>query len=222
MTDLPVRILAVIGAAAAGALVLTAVLQLLVKVLFRQKLPPWPIWGIRVLGGVLCGWLVALWLFGGGGGGIGGGGGFGLGAGPSTEKDKDRTVSEKSDKDKDKEGKAKKEPPPVTEKETLRVEVLGDAPLKKIAKSANFDGGKRYRLAGEANLRTLEEVKNVIRKRREEKPSLKQLEVVLYLDSPERQRPQVAMLHDWATDLDEQGGKLLITFSEMNRYAPLE
>jgi hypothetical protein len=222
--DLPVRVLAVIGAGALGAFLIAAVVQVAVKLAFGQKVPQWPLWGIRVLGGVACVWLVAMWLFGGGGGGIGGSGGLGVGGGSTSEKDKEHTASEKSDKDrgKPKDDKGKVDTTPASESETLRVEVLGDAPLKKLAKGSNFDASKRYRVVGESSLRTLDEVQKVVRERREHKAPLKQLEVVLYLDSPDRGRPQVASLVDWANDLDEQRGKLQITFSEKNRYAPLE
>jgi hypothetical protein len=220
--DLPIRVLAVIGAGALGAFVIAGVIQIAVKAMFGQKLPPWPVWGLRALGGIACLWIAGLWLFGGGGGGIGGTGGTGVGgSGWPREKEKERTSIEKSDKEKEKDGKGKADKP-AGEMETIRVEVLGDAPLKKLAKGANFDMSKRYRLAGDMNLRTLDEVQKVIRNRREEKPPLKQLEVVLYLDSPERGRPQVASLVEWANDLDEQRGKLLITFSEKNTYAPVE
>ncbi|MFO0845821.1 MAG: hypothetical protein U0797_26135 [Gemmataceae bacterium] len=219
--DLPVRFLAVIGAAAAGALLISGCCQVVVKLLFGQRLPPWPLWGVRVLGGVACGWLVALWLFGGGGGGIGGEGGFSLGGGSPATSDKDSSASKKAEKKKD--DKDKSDEPAAAPSETLAVEVLGDSPLKKLSKAETFDRGKRYRAAGEPGLRSLEEVKKLILGRREAGPPLKRLEVVLYLDSPDRQGAPVAELVAWANDLEEKGKKWLrVDFSERDRYAPVE
>lgn len=219
--DLPVRFLAVIGAAAAGALLISGCCQVVVKLLFGQKLPPWPLWGLRVLGGVACGWLVALWLFGGGGGGIGGEGGYSLGGGGSATSDKDPSASIKSEKKRDE--KDNSDGPTAAPSETLTVEVLGDSPLKKVAKSETFDRSKRYRVAGEPGLRSLEEVRKRILGRREAGPPLKRLEVVLYLDSPDRQGSPVAELVGWANDLEEKGKRWLrVDFSERDRYAPVE
>jgi hypothetical protein len=215
--DLPVRVLAVIGAFAAGALLIAGCCQVFAKLMFGQKLPQWPLWILRVLGGVACGWLVALWLFGGGGGGIGGVGGDSLGSGTSSANDKDESAAKKAEK---KDGKEKSEDPPGAPNETLTVEVLGDEPLKKLAKG---DTSKRYRVVGEQGLRSLEEVRNLIRTRRDKGPPLRRLEVVLYLDSPDRQGSQVASLVEWANDLEEKGKRWLrVDFSERDRYAPVQ
>src|SRR5436189_272771 len=96
----PVKILAVIGAAAVGALGLGWLTQAIVRLSAGQQMPPWLVWTVRGLGGVACGWLAALWLFSSGGDGIGGPGGSGTGAG----KDKDReTKKAKTSVSKDKE-----------------------------------------------------------------------------------------------------------------------
>jgi hypothetical protein len=162
-------------------------------------------------------------VFGGGGGGIGGEGGWGLGSGKGTGQEKegaDKFVKADGDKDKDK---SKKQQPPAAEMETLHIEVLGDAPLKKIAKDGAIDPGKRYRVAGETELRTLPEVQDIVRRRRRGTPPLKRLDIILYQDSPARERPQVANLADWASDLEETAsGRLMVDFAVTDRYAPVE
>jgi hypothetical protein len=212
-SELPAHVLAVIGAAAVGAFLVGWLAQVAASLLFGQKVPRWPLWIVRALGGVCAGWLVALWLFGGGGGGLGGEGGFGLG-GPGKGKEQTAATSDGEKKEK------KEAVTPPGEGDTLRIEVLGDAPLKQIAKAGTFDAARRYRVAGERDLRTLDEVKELIRRRKE---SLARLEIVVYRDSPARDRPQVAELVGWARDLENGGkGRLKVDFLEPDRYAPLE
>ena len=43
-SEAPTRVLAVIGAGAVGAFGIGALVQLLVRVAFAQKIPRWPIW----------------------------------------------------------------------------------------------------------------------------------------------------------------------------------
>ena len=78
--ELIVRWLAVVGAAALGALAAGVVLQLLARVMTRRKVPPLPLNVIRLLGGVAAGLLIYLLIFGTGSGfGFGFGNGFGFG-----------------------------------------------------------------------------------------------------------------------------------------------
>jgi hypothetical protein len=216
--DLPVRIMAFIGMTVAGAFLLGWGAQMLSRMTFNQKVPPWPLWGVRVLGAVLFGMLAWVWLFGGGGTGLGGGGGYNLfgGKGKVAKDDKDA-----KDEDKGK-GKGKKEgvgevPVPG---DTLRVEVLGDEALRKVAGGKGFDAARRYRVAAEGGLRTLDEVQKLVLKRRGQTTPLRRLEVVIYLDSPARDRPQVAELVGWARDLNGEAGRLRVDFIEPDRPAP--
>src|SRR5262249_28890848 len=163
-----VRVLGAIGGGAVGAMLLGWLVQLVVKLSFAQNVPPWMLWIVRVLGGVACGLLV--WsLLGGGGGGLGFGGGSGgrgkgtaQGKGKEERKDKDR----KQEKEKDK---VKKDATPTPPGQELRIEVLGDEDLKRIAGS-KFDPKRRYRVPGQPGLLTLAEAQALILKRHEGKP----------------------------------------------------
>jgi hypothetical protein len=233
-SDTPIKVLAVVGGAALGALLSGVALQVGVKLAFAQQVPRWPLWGVRGLGGLLFGFLVYLWLFGGGGGGIGGPGGWFGGSGKdgarnregteqprpkdkSTDqksKDKDR---EKKDKEKDRDGKSA-----VPEVELLQVEVLGNDALKKISRSDTFDSARCYRIKGQTRLLSLEEVRKLILERRMGKPGLRKLEIFVYLDSPATDKPQVVGLESWARDLDPQRGKLEVELRAPDRNAPVD
>jgi hypothetical protein len=224
----PVKVLAVVGGAALGGLLIGAFVQLLARGLTAQRLPPWPLRIVRLLGAVLVGWLVALWLFGGGGGGLGGPGGWGFGSGTGTGEGDSATSGfhEKvQDKGKDKDRRAR-EPLPARPDETLQVEVLGDPALKKIA-GAKFDPRQCYRIPGRKELYTLKQVEGVIRERLKEEPPLRRIEIVVYSDSPggvgPAQLPDVADLDRRARDLTANApGPVRVDLSKQRRPAPVE
>ena len=218
--DVLVRCLAVAGAAALGGILIGLLSQLIVKATTTRKLPPWPLNTIRVLGAVASGWLVALWLFGGGGPGIGGTGGWGFGSG-SGRGEGDKQLAEKDKDGKDKGAQGKDSTTPVPADESLRVEVLGDPALMRIA-GTNFHPARCYRVAGAGGgkLLTLAEVKEAIMQR--QSPPLRRLVLVLYTDSPEKQVGRVEVLKSWADDLVVRGtkDKLRVDFSEPDEAAP--
>jgi hypothetical protein len=221
--DVLVRILAIAGAAALGGVLLGLLTQLLVRATTTRKLPPWPLNTVRVLGAVASGWLVALWLFGGGGLGIGGSGGWGLGSGTGRgEGDKNLAAKDKGGKDKGSKG--TDSAPPVPPDESLRVEVLGDPALKRIAGGGNFDPARCYRIAGAegGKLLTLAEVKEALRQRQQQSPPLRRLVLALYKDSPTEQGGRVEDLKAWAGDLVVRGtkDKLRVDFSLPDAEAP--
>jgi hypothetical protein len=222
-SETPIKALAVVGAATLGALLIGGLVQLIIRLGFGRNVPRWPMWGIRGMGGFLCGWLVYLWLFGGGGTGIGGAGGFG-GSGGTGEKD-GKVVA---DKDKDKQNPPKVEkkkdidkdlPPPEG---TLQIEVLGKDTLVKIGKSRAAEENKFYRIRGKGRLFTLEEIKKVILNQRVGTPPLRKLQVIVYLDSPDLSKPQVTGLVEWARDLDPTGGKVDVEQVAPERNAPVD
>lgn len=110
-TDTVVKILAVVGGGVAGGLGLGLLAQLSARAFSTKKMPPWPLRIVRLLGGVICGWLVALWLFGGGGAGIGGMGGWGFGSGEGKgDGEKTTEVAKKDGTDKKASGQARTPP----------------------------------------------------------------------------------------------------------------
>ena len=185
------KVLAVAGGAALGALLLGFLTQLLCRALTTRKVPRGLLFVIRLLGAVVCGWLVALWVFGGGGGGLGGPGGSGLGAGAgkgtqqaANDAEKNRGAGRKSD----------------DSSAALRVEVLGDAALKRVAAGKPMDPNRCYRVEGREGLLTLPEVEQFIEQRRTS-AGLRRLDVILYNDSPDPNVPYVSRLVEWARNL---------------------
>jgi hypothetical protein len=218
------KVFSLIGIAAVGGLVLGWMAAMIARLYFAQKIPGGPMWFIRVLGGVASGLVAFYILFGGGGSGIGGGGWGWGGSGGSRDgaPKKDGTVAK--DRDREKDGKNEKKNDrdgmKVTPEQSLRVEVLGDAALRRLTKSSDFDGSKRYRLAGGPGLLTLDEVKKQVLARRDADPPLLLVEILLYSDSPDRRRPQVGLLETWAKDLSRADAPLTVKVSDVERDAP--
>jgi hypothetical protein len=213
----PLKILALIGAAALGGMLLGWIAALITRTYFAQSIPPRMAWFIRTLGAATCG-LIAWWiLFHGGGSGIGGPGGWWPGgsgegtkdASPKDDSKKDEKKDKEKEKEKAKSGKDDKDRSKVPAGESLSVEVLGDRTLSE-AKGKEFDPDKRYRVQGTKELLTLKEVRQMIVKRRGAEPPLRLLEIVLDDDSPARNRPQVADLEQWAKELPEGKQRLRV------------
>jgi hypothetical protein len=185
------KVLAIAGGAALGALLVGLLTQLLCRVVTTRKVPRGLLFVIRLLGAVVCGWLVALWVFGGGGGGIGGPGGSGFGAGAGKGAQQATAEAEKNRA----EGKR-----PDDSSAALRVEVLGDAALRRTAAGKPVDPDRRYRVEGRDGLLTLSEVEQFIEQQRT-KAGLRRLDVILYNDSPAPNVPYVSRLVEWARNL---------------------
>jgi hypothetical protein len=212
-----VRGLAVVGGAVLGGLVVGLLAQLITKAFTGQKVPRWPLFILRLLGAIAAGWLVALFVFGGGGSGLGGLGGWGLGSGPGKGDGATPTTRVKPG-----EGEGKKDggPGPVAAGETLRIEVLGEEPLKKLEVSAS----RCYRIdRGDGpQLVTFNEVKDAVKKRQQRSPPLRHIEVVVYKDSPDKDGGLVSRLKNWAADLDVKGdGKMKVDLSLPDANAPV-
>lgn len=209
MTDVVVKGLAVAGGGLAGGLGLGLMTQLAARGFTRGKPPRWSILTVRLLGGLICGWLVALWLFGGGGSGIGGSGGWFGGAGSGTGEGVRSTDSETKERE-NKKNAAKT----TTTAEKLQVEILVKAVLEKWG----VDASRCYRIdaGGGPRLLTRAEVEEAIQNRRRDQPPLRRLEIVLYKeDSPDKGNPVVTSLEDWAKKL-----KLEVDVYERDADAP--
>jgi hypothetical protein len=200
VAGLTIRSLAVVGGAVLGGLGVGGLGGLLARATTTRKLPPRFRWVLRSLGGVASGWILALFLFGGGSGlGIGGPGGWGLGepdggTGPAAV----RELPSQEETAVGDTGHSLSSP-----SSNLRIEVLGDEPLRKLNPEGRLDSSHCYRIDGEQppKLHTLQEIKQLVKHRLTQKPALKHIEVVLYKDSPGRKVRRAADLEGWLDDL---------------------
>jgi len=147
-----------------------------------------------VAAGVLCFFFVGLvaggWGFGGGGDGVKDG---------VKDAVKDAKPGKDTGKGKDKDsGKGTPEPA-----EVMRVEVLGEEPLKKLARGGKPDLTKCYRVGRKSAPLSLVDLKALIRGRMKGEPPLKRLKVTVYKDSPEPDLSSaVTDLISWARDMN--------------------
>jgi hypothetical protein len=189
-----VKVLAVAGGVLVGGLGLGLLVQVLARAAYGGGIPKWLLQTFRVLGAIAGGWVVALFVFGNGSGsgfGFGGGGG---GAGTAREGGSSGVGPVVTSRE--------ETPPQATQREntpggadvagTLRIEVLGEG----------VKDGRFYRLAGETKALNLEELKAAVERVRQEKPGLQKVEIVLYENSPDRDRPAVTQLQAWAKQKD--------------------
>jgi len=204
------KILAVIGGAVLGALVAGLLAQLVTRAMTMQKMPRWSIIVIRLLGGVIGGWLVA-WVLGfGGGSGYGGSGGWWPGSGQGQGPDAKEVAKKEGDNGKHKgDGETPRD-------ETMRIEVLGSAALPEGYSSKQ----RLYRLdqGPEAELLNFADVRDAIKKRQAQQPPLRRIEIVLYKDSPEEHLPVVAILQAWCSALE--AGKMKVDIQKRSGDAP--
>ena len=206
------KILAVVGGAVMGGLIVGVLAQLLTRAFTTQKLPRWPLLTVRLLGAVIGGWLVALWVLGGGGAGFGGVGGWGLGSGPGQgEGEKTVEVSKQNGEDKKNAHETK-----APAGETMRIEVLGNAALSQ----ADIQAERWYRIETDegSQLLTFKEIQEAIKNRQQNQPRLRRIELVLYKDSPDKQTPVVSKLRTWAGELN--AGKMKVDISQPDADAP--
>lgn len=181
-----IKVLAVAGGVLVGAVGSGLLLQLLVRLSTTARPPRWAVRVVRVVGGVIVGWLVFLFVFGysgGAGGGLFGGGGPGTGKGGGTGMTASAGPTGK-------EGPTARESARSTEgrkERTLRVEVLVDP----------RGNGTGFRVAGRQGLLSLAELQSYIQQRREGPTGVKRLEIVLYRNSPDRDSGPVKELLAW-------------------------
>jgi hypothetical protein len=192
-----VNVLAVAGGVFVGGLLTGIVVQLLVRAVAMAKVPRRILWVLRVLGGIATG-LVVYWLLfhgTGGGGGWGFGGGLGLGSGTGREGSgpgQGTGTSERASPTHPETGRGVNTEPDRAG--TLRMEVLGKFNGKGIEDS------RFYRIEGDTDRHTLEEIERLIAKRKEQAPALHRMEIVIYLDSPAQDTEPVKALVSWARE----------------------
>jgi hypothetical protein len=193
----PEQILAIVGGAAVGAFVFGLIAQLMSRWLTTKKLPPFPTNTIRGVGGVLLGLLTAMWVWQDGGWGPGGLGGpgnaDGTGAGdvkPDSDKGPPKDEREASKDPSKPPDKGQPAPPEMV----LRIEVLTDSALSEYDKGE----GRYYKVEGDEvkHPRTLPEMRDYIRKRIDDKPPLRRLDIVTRPDSPDKSAARVSRLRE--------------------------
>jgi hypothetical protein len=199
------RGLAVAGGATVGGFGTGFLTQLVARLTVARPLPKPAVNILRFLGAIVAGCLVWLWVFGSGGQGFGlGGGGFGLGghetgaggtgASRNIESGKETVHNDGTD--------------PTVGPGVFRVEVLGDRPEERERFYRLENGEPKTRL-------TMKELRSRINERKTQSPPLQKLVIVLYLDSPDKDKLQVRELQELALDL-----KLPFVIETMNRKAP--
>ena len=205
------KILAIVGGAVVGALALGLLAQLLARAFTTQKMPRWPLLVVRLLGGVIGGWLVALWVLGGGGAGFGGLGGWGLGSGPGKGPEANEVAKKEGEN-----GKHDGDRDTPRYETAMHIEVLG----KPVLSQAEFRAGRLYRLDVNDSglLLTFAEVKEAVKKRQDQQPPLRRIVIVLYKDSPEEHLQVVSQLRSWGRDLDD--GKMKVDIQKRSGDAP--
>jgi hypothetical protein len=188
----PQFLLAVAGGAAIGGLLTGFLVKVIVKATTTQTMPRGLVNVFRVLGGLICGWLVFLLMQGVGDGWGGGPGGEGNGSGSTNipvSTDKNTKPPPEKDKDKDK-GTPERQG-------SLYVEVLNNDEIEAAMGPGAVASGRYYHIKGEEmkNLLTLSEVKEKIKGQK--KPP-ENLYIVTGPNRPDRTVPRVKDLDTWA------------------------
>lgn len=182
-----IKILAVVGAAVVGAIGVGLCLSLSAKWFLRSKVPRPILLVTRVLGGLIAGTLVWMWVFSiGGQGGLGGSGGgwwpFGQGGGP---------------------GAAPVEPtktqPITTTAPSEPSEKRSPAVVIHILGGARVIDQRFYRIDQEAP-RNWTELRQELIERKQRDPGLRELDIFIYNDSVDRDNPAVTTLEKWAKE----------------------
>jgi hypothetical protein len=190
------KVLAVAGAAALGAIGSGLALQLCCRLAVHRSPPRSAVMASRGLGAVLFGLLVWLWVFSpAGAGGLGGGGGWWPFGGAGGSSGSTTTTSATTSKN----------GPAVDAKtngrqQTVRVRLLGGRRVK---------DQRFYLLEDETEARTWPELRDRLSERQDSEKAAKSLEIVVYRDSVDKDSPAVVALRTWA---EERGLTVKMTF----------
>ena len=101
---------------------------------------------------------------------------------------------------------------------TLRVEILGDSPIRRALGADHFDRERRYRVDADERRKLLKlpELKKLVDERQASASPFKKVQIVLYDDSPDEGTPAVRNLNRWVKD--EKG--LELDISNLKADAP--
>ncbi len=186
---LVVKVLAVVGGVAVGALGCGWFAKLIVRVVTHQKLPPRMVTGFRILGGLAMGLLIWTWVFSAGGvGGMGGSGSgwwpFGQAGGKGVALEKQVVAPPPPPPQ------AQAEPPQPEKTDILAVRMLGGARVKE----------QRFYVLEDEGPRDFADLQKAIEERKQKQPTLGRLDILIYSDSVDRDNPAVTELARWARE----------------------
>ncbi len=186
--ELIIRLLAVVGGAAIGAVAIGFVVRLFGRFLGAKTVPRRPLLMLRGLAGAVTGYVAWLVVFGTGGGGIGGPGGFDRGGGDG--------------------------PTQTDTPSTARVASATLTPERNPSISVAMLGGKRvaneryYLVLGEMNPRNMAELKEYLRQ--QQKQGTGEIDILIYENSVAEDHAAVALLREWAR---QSGMKVKVSLS---------
>lgn len=195
----PVEWLAIAGGAALGAFVCGLIVQLLCRSTTGKKLPPFPLLTVRVLGGLVAGFVTGMFVLNGGGNGLwpfGGFNGSGDHAGQTADNNP-KSAPDQTNAPPPTATQPDKENTPPTHENTMRVEVLTRQMLDQLDQSQVVKEGRYYRLPDSADpkaLHTKDEVETAIKQRLQKQPPLKHLAII----GPDQSAGWVEPIQTWA------------------------
>ncbi len=194
-----VKLLAIVGGAVVGGFFVGWFMRSLVMMTTGQRLPALLHWTCRSVGGLICGWLMYLFVFSSGNGGLGGSGGLGTGGSSGNPDKTDTTTAHPSTANPKTTGLG------VTESgDAVTIEVLGEDDIKRIDPD-RFKKGELdhcYRLFdGDRRLLTLDQIKEAIEGRQQRSPPLQRIILIRYKDTPGVVQDPVANIKNWAEQL---------------------
>jgi hypothetical protein len=197
MAQWAIRTLGTAVGVVAGSMLFGLLTPVLSRLISGKGPPRKAIWAMRVSGAVAGGLLLWFLLAGLNLGGWGFGSGNSSGNGKGTDKGRDEKKEKKEDDTQPKKDRDTDNGRPA---ETIRVAVLGEAPLKELQGGGPVDITRCYRIEdGDKALYDLPKLQKELRLRRDKAPGLK-VQLVRYKDSPDRDNSFVSDLWNWLKD----------------------
>lgn len=179
------KVLAILGAALIGAVIIGYVARLFTTLISGRTMPRWAQKISQLMGAITFGILAAFWVYGGGGTGIGGQGGTSMGAGADKNPNESDKVSTKD----------KINVPPQMD-QPIEIEVLGKS------------GEQIYYLRLDQKLYSFDGLRKAVEKL-QPKEKKRPMTVILYQDSPAEDKQQVLRLKEWLHELLDKPPELV-------------
>jgi hypothetical protein len=200
----------VVGALVGGYVVGLAV-QALAALFANQKLPPVALWLVRILAGIVCGWLLALAMSGHGLPGLGTGGG---GTGSTDQKGPEHPNESAASHGHSTETTSSTHtvPRPDTPAQSVP-ETPGDlVTIEVLSRDQVADPDRCYRVASGTGPKALLDLGGVVdRITKQTQPRVRQVKVILYKDSPAKGTPRYTALMDALHNIRTSEGPLQLS-----------